>query len=44
MPSYYRIHDLYQVAETYSGDTILTAEQVEDLVAYLSVLDSHEDE
>ncbi|MEM7640475.1 MAG: sulfur oxidation c-type cytochrome SoxX [Pseudomonadota bacterium] len=44
MPSYYRNHDLYQVAEPYSGDTILTAEQVEDLVAYLSALDSEEDE
>ncbi|MEM6555316.1 MAG: sulfur oxidation c-type cytochrome SoxX [Pseudomonadota bacterium] len=44
MPSYYRNHDLYQVAETFTGDPVLTAKQVEDLVAYLSVLDSHEDE
>jgi L-cysteine S-thiosulfotransferase len=36
MPSYYRIHDLYQVAEPYADAPILTAQQVEDLVAYLS--------
>jgi len=36
MPSYYRIHDLYQVQDDYLGETILTAQQVEDLVAYLS--------
>ena len=39
MPSYYRIHDLYQVQESHAGETILTAQQVEDLVAYLSQLD-----
>lgn len=36
MPSYYRIHDLYQVAEAYQDAPILTAREVEDLVAYLS--------
>jgi len=36
MPSYYRHHDLYQVAEAYSDQPILTAQQVEDLVVYLS--------
>ena len=36
MPSYYRIHDLYQVEQEYLGETILSAQQVEDLVAYLS--------
>ena len=36
MPSYYRIHDLYQVAEEYQDQPILTAIEVEDLVAYLS--------
>ncbi|MEM7328497.1 MAG: sulfur oxidation c-type cytochrome SoxX [Pseudomonadota bacterium] len=38
MPSYYRNHDLYQVQEAYAGTSILTAQQVEDLVAYLSQL------
>ncbi|MEO1660579.1 MAG: sulfur oxidation c-type cytochrome SoxX [Pseudomonadota bacterium] len=38
MPSYYRTHDLYQVAEAYQGDPVLEAQQVEDLVAYLSQL------
>ena len=36
MPSYYRIHDLYQVADQYQDEPILTATEVEDLVAYLS--------
>ena len=36
MPSYYRIHDLYQVGEEYQDQPILTAIEVEDLVAYLS--------
>lgn len=39
MPSYYRNHDLYQVQEDYAGETILSAKQVEDLVAYLSQLE-----
>ena len=36
MPSYYRIHDLYQVAEEFQDAPVLTAAEVEDLVAYLS--------
>lgn len=36
MPSYYRIHDLYQVAEAYQDAPVLTAQEVEDLVSYLS--------
>lgn len=36
MPSYYRIHDLYQVGEAFDGAPILTPQEVEDLVAYLS--------
>ena len=36
MPSYYRNHDLYQVAEAYQDVPILTAQEVEDLVSYLS--------
>ena len=38
MPSYYRIHDLYQVSETYEGAPVLSAQAIEDLVAYLSDL------
>lgn len=38
MPSYYRTDDLHQVSEPYRGKTILTAEQVEHLVAYLASL------
>lgn len=38
MPSYYRTHDLYQVGDAFQDETILTAEQVEDLVAYLGQL------
>lgn len=38
MPSYYRIHDLYQVEEASWGQPILTAQEIEDLVAYLSAL------
>lgn len=36
MPSYYRIHDLYQVEADYGGTPILTPKEVEDLVSYLS--------
>jgi len=36
MPSYYRIHDLHQVADEYDGLPILTAQDVEDIVAYLA--------
>ncbi|MEO1188101.1 MAG: sulfur oxidation c-type cytochrome SoxX [Pseudomonadota bacterium] len=39
MPSYYRKHDLYQVQKDYDGTPILTAQQVEDLVSYLSQLE-----
>ena len=38
MPSYYRIHDLYQVSNAYEGKPVLSAEDVEDVVAYLSSL------
>lgn len=36
MPSYYRIGGLRQVGEEFAGQPALTAEQIEDLVAYLS--------
>lgn len=38
MPSYYRLHDLNQVEDRYKAQTILTAQQIEDLVAYLATL------
>lgn len=44
MPSYYRIHDLYQVGEAYAGETILAAQDIEDIVAYLSGLKRIEDD
>ena len=44
MPSYYRNHDLYQVGEAFADAPILTAEQIEDLVAYLSQMETEQDE
>ena len=38
MPAYYKIDGLTAVAAQYAGKTILTAQQVEDLVVYLSSL------
>jgi sulfur-oxidizing protein SoxX len=38
MPAYYRIHNADGVAEPYRGKPILTAQQVEDVVAYLLTL------
>jgi sulfur-oxidizing protein SoxX len=38
MPSYYRIHDLHQVDKDQHGKPVLSAQEVEDLVAYLSTL------
>lgn len=38
MPPYYRLDHLQRVAKTYDGKTILTAEQIEDVVAYLATL------
>lgn len=35
MPSYYRTHDLNQVAAEYRGRSALNAEEVENLVTYL---------
>jgi L-cysteine S-thiosulfotransferase len=38
MPSYYRIDGLTRVARNYEGKPVLTAEQIEDVVAYLKTL------
>lgn len=38
MPSYYRSTGFDRVAPTYRGKTVLTAQEVEDLVAYLGTL------
>ena len=38
MPSYYRVDRLAQVAEPYRGKPILSAQQVEDVVAFLLTL------
>jgi sulfur-oxidizing protein SoxX len=38
MPSYYKVADLDRVATRYAGEPILTAAEVEDVVAYLATL------
>ena len=38
MPPYYRTTGLTRVAKAFGGKTILTAEQIEDVVAYLAIL------
>lgn len=38
MPPYYRIEGLSRVAPTYRGKPVLTAAQIEDVVAYLATL------
>ena len=38
MPAYYKTDGLTQVAPAFKGKTVLTAEQIEDIVAYLVTL------
>lgn len=38
MPSYYRVHGLHDVEKQFRGRPILTAQQVEDVVAFLHTL------
>ena len=38
MPAYYRAEGLERVAPSFRGKTLLSAEQIEDVVAYLSSL------
>ena len=38
MPAYYKIEGLHRVHERYRGKPILTAQQIEDVVAYLLTL------
>ena len=38
MPSYYRTDGLVRVAPNFAGKPVLTAEQIEDVVAYLATL------
>lgn len=38
MPPYYRIEGLARVAPAFQGKTLLTAEQIEDVVAHLATL------
>jgi sulfur-oxidizing protein SoxX len=38
MPSYYRVEELQRVGRPWRGKPILSAEQIEDVVAYLATL------
>jgi sulfur-oxidizing protein SoxX len=38
MPAYYKVEGLYRVLDRYRGKSILTAQQVEDVIAYLLTL------
>jgi len=40
MPAYYRTEGLNRVAPAFRGRPLLTAEQIEDVVAYLKTLDA----
>jgi sulfur-oxidizing protein SoxX len=38
MPSYYRVDGLVRVAPAFQGKPVLTAEQIEDVIAYLATM------
>jgi sulfur-oxidizing protein SoxX len=38
MPAFYRVEGLHRVAKQFAGTPILTAQEVEDVVAYLTTL------
>lgn len=38
MPSYYRTEGLHQVGKTWQGKPVLTAEEIEDVTAFLATL------
>ena len=38
MPSYYRLDGLQRVAKVYAGKPVLSAEEIEDALAYLMTL------
>ena len=38
MPAYYKLEGLHRVLERYRGKPVLTAQQIEDVVAYLLTL------
>ena len=42
MPAYYRIDGLARVSPAFAGKPVLTAEQIEDVVAYLATLRDQE--
>lgn len=42
MPSYYRVDGLTRVGTSWRGKPILSAEQIEDIVAYLATLRDQE--
>ena len=44
MPSYYRIDGLTRVAPAFAGKPVLTAEQIEDVIAHLATLRDQTDE
>jgi len=38
MPSYYRTDNLHQLGQDYIGETLLSARDIEDIIAYLQTL------